>query len=160
VDTFPGYDLLTIIPPTGMSVSLATQLAKCVTKSLTSGSETTTTTTTTLAPTYCYTVTLDGEGYITWLDEFGNLGSYFKEAGVPETISVCAQFDSFFAGDNLVYGACSDFVSPCSCPTTTTTTSSTSTSTSTTTSTTTQEPTTTTSTTTEELTTTTTTTTP
>jgi len=109
------------------------QYMGCVVKSLTGNPLLTTTTSTTLQ-TYCYTVELSGEGNFYWLDGSGNTQSISNTDF--QTITICAQYNSFSSDGTLIFTLCSDYL-PCTtegdCPTTTTTSSTSSTTTSTTT---------------------------
>jgi hypothetical protein len=122
VNTYPGYELVTLLPATGLSVNLSTQLASCVVNSLTENPLMTTTTSTTVM-TYCYTVDVSGEGTLSWLDGFGQL--QFLEYTEPQTITLCAQYNSISSDGDLVFNLCTDYFSCTTegdCPTTTTTT--------------------------------------
>lgn len=127
VSTYPGYELITIIPPTGLNFSLSTQPMSCVVNSLTENPLLTTTTSTTVV-TYCYTVTLNGEGDFYWIDAFGESQVYVKSTPGEEIITVCSAFNSFSSSDNLTFTFCSDYLlctTEGDCPTTSTTTSTT-----------------------------------
>jgi len=119
------YKLLTVVPPTGISVESMAQLMSCVVTSLT-GNPLLTTTTSTTVQTYCYTVELSGEGNFYWLDGSGNTQSISNTDF--QTITICAQFNSFSSDENLVYNICSDYLlctTEGDCPTTTSTTTTT-----------------------------------
>ena len=122
INTYPGYKLLTVSPPTGITVTAATQPAGCIVKSLTEN-PLLTTTTTTVPQAYCYTVSLSGTGYLSWIDGFGQ--NRFVSYTGPQTITLCAQYGSISSDGALRFSKCTDYA-PCTtegdCPTTTTTT--------------------------------------
>jgi hypothetical protein len=127
------YKLVTLVPPTGVSAESMTQLMNCVVTSLT-GNPLLTTTTSTTVQTYCYTVELSGEGGFYWLDGSGNIQSIGNVGN--QTITICAQFNSFSSDGTVTFTFCTDYL-PCTtegdCPTTSTTSSTSSSTTSTTT---------------------------
>jgi len=103
------------------SIGIITQHVGCIAKSLT---EPTTTTTTTLPPvTYCYTVTLDGQGSFLWTNSSGELDSV--EVDGPQSITACAVPDSFEPIGTVTFTLCTDYFTCTTegdCPTTTTST--------------------------------------
>jgi hypothetical protein len=122
VNTYPGYELLTLFPPSGITTTSVAQVMSCVPASLTGNSSLTTTTT--LPPvTYCYTVTLDGQGSFLWTNSSGELDSV--EVDGPQSITACAVPDSFEPIGTVTFTFCTDYF-PCTtegdCPTTTSTT--------------------------------------
>lgn len=122
IGTYPGYKIVTIVPPTGLAVTLATQPMSCVVTSLT-GNPLLTTTTSTTVITYCYTVEINGEGNFYWLDGSGALQSISNTDF--QTITICSQFNSFSSDGDVTFNLCTDFLTCTTegdCPTTTSTT--------------------------------------
>ena len=127
IGTYPGYEIVTIVPPTGLAVTSVTQPVSCVITSLT-GNPLLTTSTTTIPPAYCFTITLFGEGNFYWVDGSGTQQYVYNFADDTQTIIACAQLNSFSVDGSVTYELCTDYLlctTEGDCPTTSTTTSTT-----------------------------------
>lgn len=88
IDRNSPYELNPVLP-ISTSITNSTQLNSCVTSSITENNNITTTTTTTYFPnTFCYTVTIEGDCIMTWIDYEGNTQ---EQQLFNETVNVCAK---------------------------------------------------------------------